>query len=227
VPAFHRAVFDRAGDTTAVLNIGGIANLTVLAADGTTTGFDCGPGNALMDHWCRLHTGQAFDDAGAWAASGRPVAALLRSMLAEPYFMLAPPKSTGRDLFHPAWLDHHLRTLQAGAAAARPADVQATLAELTAQVAADALHSRAAQARELLVCGGGAFNLDLMRRLAARLPGVAVKTTAARGLPADQVEGCAFAWLAQAHVQRRSANLAAVTGARGPRILGALYPGRD
>lgn len=225
VPAFHRAVFDRAGLTTGVLNIGGISNLTVLAADGTTTGFDCGPGNALMDHWCHLHTGRAFDDGGAWAATGRVIDTLLRTMLAEPFFALAPPKSTGRDLFHPAWLEAHLRGLPGGLASPRPEDVQATLTELTARVAADAFRAWAIDAPELLVCGGGAFNAELMRRLAAQLPGTLVHGTDQRGLPADEVEACAFAWLAREHVARRSGNLPAVTGARGPRVLGALYPG--
>jgi anhydro-N-acetylmuramic acid kinase len=226
VPAFHRAVFGRAGVATGVLNVGGISNLTVLAADGATTGFDCGPGNALMDHWCRLHTGRAFDDCGAWAATGHVIDKLLLSMRTEPFFVLAPPKSTGRDLFHPAWLNAHLCTLGAVSAPPRPEDVQATLTELTARVAADALSAHAVEARELLVCGGGAFNAELMRRLAAQLPGTLVQGTDKRGLPADEVEACAFAWLAREHVARRSGNLPAVTGARGPRVLGALYPGQ-
>ena len=225
VPAFHRAVFGRAGLASGVLNIGGIGNLTVLAADGATTGFDCGPGNALMDHWCRLHTGRAFDDGGAWAATGRVIDTLLRGMLAEPFFSLAPPKSTGRDLFHPAWLEAQLNGLRAQPASPRPEDVQATLTELTARVAADAFRTHAIDARELLVCGGGALNAELMRRLAAQLPGTLVQGTDQHGLPADQVEACAFAWLAREHVARRSGNLPAVTGARGPRVLGALYPG--
>ena len=222
VPAFHRAVFGRAGLASGVLNIGGISNLTVLAADGTTTGFDCGPGNALMDHWCRLHTGRAFDDGGAWAATGRVIDPLLRTMLAEPFFALPPPKSTGRDLFHPAWLEAQLNRLPTSP---RLEDVQATLTELTARVTAEAFRARASYARELLVCGGGAFNAELMRRLAAQLPGTLVQGTDQRGLPADQVEACAFAWLAREHVARRSGNLPAATGARGPRVLGALYPG--
>ena len=223
VPAFHRAVFGRSDATLAVLNLGGIGNLTVLRADGTTIGFDCGPGNALMDHWCRLHTGRPFDDAGAWAASGRVIEALLARMLADPYFAKAPPKSTGRDLFHAGWLQAHLHALNIRA---EPVDVQATLAELSAAACAADVATHAAGARELLVCGGGAFNRHLLQRLASRLPGMQVAPTDARGLPADRVEACAFAWLARAFCRRECANLSSVTGAAGPRVLGALYPAR-
>jgi anhydro-N-acetylmuramic acid kinase len=221
VPAFHRAVFGRAGESVAVLNLGGIANLTALRADGSTIGFDCGPANALMDHWCRLHLGRAYDADGAWAASGRVIDTLLAGLRADPYFALPPPKSTGRDLFNPDWLQARLAS---HAPTAQAADVQATLAELTAATCAVDLQAHAADVRELLVCGGGAFNGHVMRRLAARLPGVAVMPTGARGLPADQVEACAFAWFARAFTRRESANLPSVTGAAGPRVLGALYP---
>ena len=223
VPAFHRGAFGRSGETVALLNLGGIANLSVLGADGATRGFDCGPANALMDGWCERHHGAAYDADGAWAASGRVLAPLLDALRAEPYFALAPPKSTGRDLFDLAWLDARLRPVFAGAA---PADVQATLAELTASVCADDVHRHAPDARELLLCGGGAANAHLASRIAALLPGVAVTPTDARGLPAQQVEAAAFAWLAVAFRDRAAGNLAAVTGATGPRVLGALYPGR-
>ena len=223
VPAFHRAVFGRPGEAAGVLNIGGISNLTALQTDGSTTGFDCGPGNALMDHWCKTHTGQAFDDGGAWAASGRVIEPLLQDMLADPYFALAAPKSTGRDRFHPDWLKARLQVSPSSVPAA---DVQATLAELTAACCANDFRHYAAGAHELLVCGGGAFNRHLMRRLAARLPGVGVRPTDERGLPAMQVEACAFAWLARALCTREPASLASVTGARGARVLGALYPAR-
>jgi anhydro-N-acetylmuramic acid kinase len=221
VPAFHRAVFGRSGEAGAVLNLGGIANLTALRADGSTIGFDCGPANALLDHWCRLHTGRAYDADGAWAASGRVLPPLLAGLRADPYFALSPPKSTGRDLFNPAWLQARLA---AHAPVAQAADVQATLAELTAASCAAAVTAYAGTARELLVCGGGAFNGHLMRRLAANLPGIAVMSSAERGLPPDQVEACAFAWLARAFTRREPANLPDVTGAAGPRVLGALYP---
>ena len=223
VPAFHRAVFGVEGRAISLLNIGGISNLTALGADGSTTGFDCGPGNALMDHWCEAHTGRAFDDAGAWAASGHVVEPLLLSMLADPYFALATPKSTGRDRFHPPWLAAHLLAL---AAPPQPVDVQATLAALTASCCANDVLRYAAGATELLVCGGGAFNQHLMQQLAARLPGVVVRPTDERGLPAMQVEAVAFAWLARAFSARQPASLSSVTGARGARVLGALYPAR-
>ena len=222
VPAFHRAVFARAGESVAVLNIGGISNLTVLHADGHTLGFDCGPGNLLMDHWCQRHTGQPYDAGGAWAASGRPDAALLAQMLADPYFSLPVPKSTGRDLFNVEWLTAQL--LQYRSTALRPEDVQATLAELTATACANDVRQHADHATELLVCGGGAFNNQLMQRLGAQLPRVRVQRTDARGLPATQVEACAFAWLARAFCERQHGNLSSVTGAIGPRVLGALYP---
>ena len=222
VPAFHRALFGRPDTTVAVLNVGGISNLTVLHGDGRTTGFDCGPGNALMDHWCELHTGHDFDACGAWAASGEVIEPLLGSMLAEPFFALKPPKSTGRDLFNAQWLAQRLQAFSARQA--RPEDVQATLAELTARACAADVRTHAGDARRLLVCGGGALNDELMRRLAADLPGMAVTTTEPCGLPPMQVEASAFAWLARAFVEGRPGNLSAVTGACGSRLLGALYP---
>lgn len=220
-PAFHAARFARPGQTVLVLNIGGIANLSVLGGTREVLGFDCGPGNALMDHWCQLHRGQSFDRDGAWAASGQVLPALLQSMLAEPYFALPPPKSTGRDLFHPAWLTRHLAAL---GAAPDGANVMATLTELTAHTAAQSAREFGVGAMELLVCGGGTHNGYLMQRLAALQPGVTVASTAARGAPPDQIEALAFAWLARAHVLRRPGNLPTVTGARGPRVLGAMYP---
>lgn len=223
VPAFHREVFGRAGHHVAVLNIGGISNLTLLDADGGCLGFDCGPGNALMDHWCRAHTGAAYDDAGRWAAGGAVAGTLLQTLLAEPFFQQPPPKSTGRDLFNPAWLKSALQST-AGAAGLPAQDVQATLLELTARCCADALMRHLPQAQSLYVCGGGAFNQTLMQRLSSALPGVQTTTTAPWGLPADQVEAAAFAWLGWAHCQRVPGNLPAVTGASGPRVLGALYP---
>jgi anhydro-N-acetylmuramic acid kinase len=220
VPAFHRAVFGRTDATIGVLNLGGISNLTVLHADGRTVGFDCGPANALMDHWSERHTGQAIDAGGAWAATGRVVEPLLKALLAEPFFALAPPKSTGRDLFNAAWLDSHLTPFTSE----RAEDIQATLCELTAVSCADALRRHAAEAQQLLVCGGGVQNTRLMQRLAANLPGVRVESTGNHGLPPSQVEASAFAWLARSFCAGRPGNLPSVTGARGPRVLGALYP---
>jgi anhydro-N-acetylmuramic acid kinase len=221
VAAFHRALFGQPGETRAVLNLGGISNLTALLADGQTTGFDCGPANVLMDLWCLRHTGQRFDADGAWAASGHILPPLLDVFLQEPYFSAAPPKSTGRDLFNPDWLDSRL---QAHGLACQAQDVQATLCELTALTCAQAVKQHAGASRELLVCGGGALNLHLMRRLAHQLPGMTVLPTDARGLPAQHVEAAAFAWLAYRHARSEPGNLSAVTGAAGPRVLGAWYP---
>lgn len=220
VPAFHRAAFGRAGEALAVLNLGGIGNLTLLGADDSVLGFDCGPGNALLDLWVRQHRGEAFDAEGRWAASGRVHAGLLAAMQSDPYFVLPPPKSTGRDLFHAEWLQRHLAAVPGVPAA----DVQASLAELSTWAAASELKRHAPRARELLVCGGGAFNAHLMHRLAALLPDVHVRSTAERGLPPDQVEACAFAWLARAFLRREPGNLPSVTGARGPRVLGGFFP---
>lgn len=218
VPAFHRAVFGAAGQDVAVLNLGGISNLSLLFADGSTGGFDCGPANCLMDGWMARHHGRAFDADGAWAATGRVSPALLATLLAEPYFALPPPKSTGRDLFHLGWLQARLRPGLA------PEDVQATLLELSARCVGDALRAQMPGAKSLTVCGGGALNGRLMQRLSDLLPGVTVESSAARGLPVDQVEAAAFAWLAHCFVAQRPGNLPAVTGAAGLRRLGALYP---
>lgn len=223
VPALHAAVFTRAGIDVAVLNLGGIANLTLLPgspASGPVRGFDTGPGNALMDHWVMQHRGTAFDSGGAWAATGTVLPALLQALRDEPYFAAPPPKSTGRDLFEPGWLQARLGRFGALA----PADVQATLLALTAGTVVEALKTHLPGVSVLRVCGGGARNMTLMRALAAALPGVDLADTGADGVAPDQVEALAFAWLAQAFVERRPGNLPAVTGAAGPRVLGALYP---
>jgi len=228
VPAFHRDVFAGAMPR-AILNVGGIANLTLLRPvsesaptdAGSLGGFDTGPGNALMDHWCRLHTDAPYDDDGRWAASGRVDGMLLVELLADAYFRRPAPKSTGRDLFNADWLAHALA--RAGGTRAR-ADVQATLLELTARSAIDALRSAAPGTQELLVCGGGALNGALMARLAALWPGLSVAATDSAGLPAMQVEAAAFAWLARQFCERRPGNHPDVTGAAGLRVLGALYP---
>jgi anhydro-N-acetylmuramic acid kinase len=232
VPAFHQAVFGRAEAQVCVVNIGGISNLTVLSATGAdlqrarspaVRGFDCGPGNALMDYWCLRHTGQAFDRDGAWGDTGTADPALLAQLLAEPYLARTPPKSTGRDLFNPDWLNPILA--QRGAApAVAAADVQATLCEFTAAVCANDLLREAPDCRWLIVCGGGARNGALMRRLQARLPATRVEPSDAHGLPALQVEATAFAWLARKAMARETGSLQSVTGARGARVLGAIYP---
>lgn len=222
VPPFHQAVFGVPGQTVCVLNLGGISNLTVLGprlAD-DLLGFDCGPGNALLDAWCQRHLGQPFDAEGAWAASGQVDNALLSVLLAEPYFSAPHPKSTGRDLFNPNWLDQQLSKVQPAAAA----DVQATLTELTARVCATDAKQVGAGSRDLIVCGGGACNQHLMQRLQAHLPAMSVQSSLAHGLPPLQVEAAAFAWLARKTKRLETASLKTVTGARGARVLGAIYP---
>lgn len=221
VPAFHAACFAQAGQDVAVLNLGGIANLTLLPAQGPVLGFDTGPGNVLMDLWVQRHRNQPYDADGRWAASGRVDSDLLAQLMQDGYFGRLPPKSTGRDLFHGRWLEPKLRPDLAAQ------DVMATLAELTALSVAQDLQRHAPNARVLLVCGGGACNSHLMLRLRHQLgPDVQVLASHEAGVPPDQVESLAFAWLAAAFVQRRAGNLPAVTGAQGPRVLGALYPAR-
>ncbi len=224
VPAFHREVFGHADRDMAVLNIGGIANITLIPAESgasasEVTGFDCGPGNALMDFWCQKHTGRPYDDQGRWAASGQVNAALLEALLSEPYFSQAPPKSTGRDLFSLAWLDGKL----AGFGSVSAPDVQATLAELTTRPCVDCIVRYQNNSKQLVVCGGGALNLHLMHGLQARLPHLQVLSSEALGLPPLQVEAAAFAWLARKAVQGETGSLPKVTGAQGARILGGIF----
>lgn len=219
--AFHAAIL-RGPLPRAVLNIGGISNLTSLPAlgsDAPVFGFDCGPGNVLLDGWALDHLGEPIDRAGRWAATGTVRADLLDMLLQEPFFRLAPPKSTGRDRFNRSWLQMRLQ-----GHSVEPVDVQATLTQLTATTIAQAIDRYCADAMELVVCGGGAYNETLMRMLGAAVAPRAVLASDALGIAADQVEALAFAWLAHQFMQRRPGNLPAVTGARGPRILGALYP---
>ncbi len=218
VPAFHAAAFGAKGKHRVIANIGGIANLSDLPPSGAVTGFDTGPGNVFLDMWIQRHLGEAHDSNGAWAHSGTVLAEVLAAMLAEPYFARRPPKSFGRDLFNTAWLEKF--PLQPAA----PRDVQATLAELSARSIAAGVDRYCAQADELYVCGGGAHNLDLLERLRRNLPGCRIDTTAALGIEPDWVEAIAFAWLAKQTLDGRPANLPAVTGASGERVLGAIYP---
>ena len=223
VPAFHRHLFARPGETVAVVNIGGMANVTGLLADGRLVGFDTGPGNVLLDLWCLRHTGQPFDAAGAWGAEGRVDPALLVQCLLEPYFTRTGIKSTGRDLFHAGWLDQQLMAHRH----LSPQDVQATLVALTAATIADAVRAMGDKDRpvqEVLVCGGGAHNAALMAALAQDLPDSRITTTADHGWPVSQVEAAAFAWLARQALLGLPGNEPLVTGARGPRIMGAIYP---
>jgi len=217
VPAFHAALFATADRHRVVVNIGGFANVTDLPPGGPVRGFDTGPGNILLDAWAQRHTGRLFDREGAWGAQGQSIPSLLAALRSEPYFALSPPKSTGRDHFHLRWLEHHLD------AAFAPADVQRTLCRLTAQTIADAINAHCDKATEALICGGGVGNATLMRDLAEALQPRSVATTATLGVPVDQVEALAFAWLAREAIAGRPGNLPAVTGARGPRVLGAIY----
>ncbi|WP_028535097.1 anhydro-N-acetylmuramic acid kinase [Paludibacterium yongneupense] len=220
VPAFHHALFSHPDHCRVILNVGGISNLTILAPDGEVLGFDSGPGNMLMDAWCQRHLGARFDRDGAWAAGGNIVRPLLDALLADPFFAAPPPKSTGRDLFDLDWLDRKL----AAQPSATSADVQATLLALSVQSVAAAVNAHAPDCREVFVCGGGARNGRFMRELAVALPEQRIATTDALGLPPQQVEAAAFGWLARRLLRREAGNLPSATGARGLRILGALYP---
>lgn len=217
-PAFHAVMFASRDEDRVVLNLGGMANLSWLPAEDGTAGFDTGPGNCLMDLWAQQHLGRPQDDDGAWAAGGHVDAALLAALLAEPYFSLPPPKSTGRDLFNAAWLERRLPR------AADPQAVQATLLELTVESVASAIRGHFPGARRLIVCGGGVRNGALMRRLEKLLSPVPVDSSARHGIEPVQVEAAAFAWLAQQALQGKAGSLPAVTGARGARVLGAIYP---
>jgi anhydro-N-acetylmuramic acid kinase len=218
LPAVHAMLLGRADGIRVVLNLGGIANITVLDPSGKVFGFDTGPANGLMDAWHLRHRGAAYDANGAFAASGRVDATLLAALLADPYFALPAPKSTGREHFHLAWLEAH-----GGVAALSPADVQATLLELSARSIADAIEQHAPAAVDVLACGGGVHNDVLMRRLGELLGTRTVASTAVYGIDPDYLEATAFAWLARQRLLGLPGNLPAVTGARGPRVLGAVY----
>ncbi len=218
VPAFHDRLLRHADIHRVIVNIGGIANLTDLPPDAAVSGFDCGPGNLLMDAWCLRHTGMAYDANGAWAASGKVLPELLARMLAEPFFELPPPKSSGRDLFNTDWLQEKLT----GSEAAE--DVQATLLELTCRSIAQAIELHCGSAREIYLCGGGAHNRTLRNRLSVLLPACAIGTTDDLGVSGDYLEALAFAWLARQALHNEAGNLPAVTGARHHCVLGAIYP---
>lgn len=218
VPAFHAAVF--AGDEArAVVNIGGIANVSLLKPAAEPVGFDCGPGNVLLDIHATRHLAEPFDRDGAFAARGRIDEALLARLLAEPYLSLSPPKSTGRERFTAPWLDAALGEHQC-----LPADVQRTLTECTARGIADAIARWCAEAKDVVVCGGGARNRTLMDALSRLLAPRSIITSDGLGIAHDHVEALAFAWLARRCVQRQTGSLPSVTGARGARVLGAIYP---
>ena len=222
VPAFHAALFTRAGTPRVVANIGGMANLTLLPGNDETpvTGFDTGPGNVLLDGWIQQQQGRPYDRDGGWSATGRVDEDLLAGLLDDPYFRRPPPKSTGREQFNTAWLQDRLVGFELA-----PEDVQATLAELTAASLARAVEEAAPDYAELIICGGGAYNADLLQRIAARLPGMQLSVSDDFGLAAEWVEAVAFAWLAQRALEGKAGNIPAVTGAAGERILGGIYPG--
>ncbi|MCQ4312597.1 anhydro-N-acetylmuramic acid kinase [Pseudomonas stutzeri] len=220
VPAFHEALFSDASRVRAVLNIGGFSNLSLLHLGKSASGFDCGPGNVLLDAWIHRHYGHSYDRNGDWAASGHVDAELLRKLLSDKFFAAQGPKSTGRELFNLPWLDAHLSSFPQVTAE----DVQATLLELTARSICDSLLLNQPDTQDVLVCGGGAHNTALMRRLHALLPGREVTSTAKFGVAPDWIEAMAFAWLAHCCIEGIAANRPNVTGARGLRVLGAIYP---
>ncbi len=220
VPAFHEAMFSDTTRIRAVLNIGGFSNLSLLNPSTTTHGFDCGPGNVLLDAWIQRHQGLAYDRNGDWASTGKVHAQLLAKLLDDKFFAAQGPKSTGRELFNLPWLDTHLASYSDMAAA----DVQATLLELTARSIRDSLLASQPETQDVLVCGGGAHNVALMQRLRDLLPACLVTSTADYGVEPDWIEAMAFAWLAHCCLEGIPANRPSVTGARGARILGAIYP---
>jgi anhydro-N-acetylmuramic acid kinase len=218
LPAVHAMLLANPGRTRVVLNLGGIANITVLSASGNVLGFDTGPANGLLDAWCLRHRGEPFDRDGRFAASGSVDEALLATLLNDPYFALPPPKSTGREHFHLAWLD-----AQVGSTARSPADIQATLLEFTARSVANAIAQHAAEDTDVLICGGGVHNGVLVERLRALLRPRELHSTAACGVDPDYLEATAFAWLARQRLLGLPGNLPSVTGASGLRVLGAIY----
>ena len=220
VPAFHESLFGHLGQRLAVLNVGGFSNLSLIEQTTPVHGFDCGPGNVLMDAWIERKRGQAYDADGNWAASGVIIEPLLKRLLSDPFFAGSGPKSTGREVFNLPWLQAHLAALPA----CRDEDVQATLLELTARSIIDSLSNAQTATEALLVCGGGARNGALMQRLAQLLPDAEVASTAAYGVDPDWVEAMAFAWLAHCCLQGIPANRPSVTAAKGLRVLGAVYP---
>jgi anhydro-N-acetylmuramic acid kinase len=221
VPAFHAQALRHPEIHRVIANIGGIANITDLPVGGAVRGWDTGPGNMLLDAWIKRHRGAHFDRDGAWAASGIIHTGLLDALTKHAYLQLPPPKSAGREQFNLDWLDTTLNSLKHPIS---PADIQATLLELTAVSLRDAVKRECDGAQELYVCGGGAHNSTLMRRISACLPNIRVATTTVLGIDPDWVEALAFAWLARQTLHHAPGNLPSVTGARGARILGAIYP---
>ena len=221
-PAFHANQFGSDTRHRVVLNLGGMANITVLPKDGATkvTGFDTGPGNALLDDWTQQYLDHPFDKNGSWAGTGKVNEVLLNDMLEDPYFQLSPPKSTGRDYFNLEWLNNILSGLQLDIS---PADIQATLLELTVTTISEAIKKYAEKTDEILICGGGVHNTVLIKSLEKKLPDMEINSTGKYGLDPDCIEAVAFAWLAKCRLDETPVNLCSVTGATSPQILGAVY----
>ncbi len=218
VPAFHQVLFSDPQTHRVIVNIGGISNLTSLAPNEQVTGFDCGPGNIMMDAWCLRHTGKTYDENGSWAASGEVIPALLEKLQMLQFFSLPPPKSISREVFNPAWLE------ACSSGDEKPADVQATLLQLTVLGIAESVFAYFPRAAEIYLCGGGARNTTLVARLRMALPGKKVELTDSLGVDADWLEAYAFAWLAKQAMLGVPGSLPTVTGAKGARLIGAIYP---
>lgn len=220
VPAFHQWLFSASGQSSAIVNIGGFSNVSFVLPGEPVSGFDCGPGNVLLDAWIQKNLGRQYDSNGDWARSGTISQALLDGFLQQPYFSVSGPKSTGRELFNLAWLEQQLATHPP----CPPQDIQATLVELTATSISQSISAQQTALQQVAVCGGGAHNGYLLERLGCLLPGLEVTTTDSLGVPADWMEAMAFAWLAHCCLEGIPANRPEVTGARGLRVLGAVYP---
>jgi anhydro-N-acetylmuramic acid kinase len=225
-PLLHEALLKPANGVRVVLNVGGISNVSVLSATDPVTGYDTGPGNCLLDSWIRKHKGVDYDHNGEWAAGGTVDENFLQRLYSDPYFGIKPPKSTGVEYFNFYWLQGRLDQLAVEVGPSRFRDIQATLSELTAYSVAEEIKPSAAA--DLLVCGGGAHNSDLIKRLARLLPHTRVTTTAGHGLDPDWVEGILFAWLARERIARRYQDTSLITGAGHPVMLGEVFePARD
>lgn len=219
VPTFHQAAFKSDTKNRAIINIGGIANISYLKNTGEVSGFDTGPGNILLDHWVKLKLGKNYDAGGTWASTGKVEQTLLEKMLAEPYFSAPPPKSTGRDLFNQAWL-----TQQIADNSVADQDIARTLVALTATTICQCIATHCASVDEVYVCGGGSHNALLLGCLREQLKGITLLLTGDLGIDVDWVEAAAFAWLAQQTIDNKPSNLPSATGAKGLRVLGAVYP---
>ncbi len=220
VPAFHQAAFSSVDENRVIVNIGGMGNISILSNERTATGFDTGPGNVLMDHWCMEHLQTPYDNNGQWAASVDYDQPLLQQLMDHAFFKATPPKSTGRELFNIDWLHHQLKTYSTLSAAI----IQSTLCQLTVESICREIERHAPETQAVYLCGGGAHNQEILRRIECRLPDCQIATTDVLGVPPDWVEAVCFAWLAKQTLLKEPANMPAVTGAAGRRILGAVYP---